>query len=107
MEFGTVEPSVMSTQWEQEKKAQYQNNNRSGSLVGKYFGDLRFLRNVLHSLIFRIATFIVVFIIHIDCAGLIFVGVLSHWMNFLGLMHIGFAFDWPFGLNFYVFLLLF
>lgn len=84
MEFCTVEPGVMSTQWKQEKKAQYQNNNCSSGFIGQYFGDLRFLRNVRHSLIIRIATIIVFFFVYIDRAGLIFVVGLSHGVNFLG-----------------------
>ena len=86
MEFCTVEPGVMSTQWKQEKKAQYQNNNCSCGFIGQNFGDLRFLRNVRHSLIIRIATIIVFFFVHIDRAGLIFVVGLSHGVNFLGSM---------------------
>jgi len=86
MEFCTVEPGVMSTQWKQEKKAQYQNNDSSCGFIGQNFRDLRFHRNVTHSLlIFRITIFIVVFI-YIDRAGLIFVLCLSHRVNFLGSM---------------------
>jgi len=89
MEFCTVEPRIWSTQWKQEKKAQYQNNNCSSGFIGQYFGNLRFLRNVLHTLIFRIAI-ITVFIIYIDRGGLIrFVGGLSHGMNFLGRVLMG------------------
>lgn len=93
MEFGAVEPGVMSTQWKQEKKAQDQNDDCSCGFIGQNFRDLRFHRNVTHCLIFRITIFIVVFI-YIDCAGLIFVLGLSHGVNFLGSMCF-FYFDCP------------
>lgn len=105
MELCAVEPGVMSTQWKQEKKAQNQNNDCSSGFIGQYFRDLRFLWDVGHSLIFRIAIFKVLFIIYIDRAGLIFIVGLSHGVNFLGsVIDAGFMCDCPIFINSYLIL---